>query len=402
MNITVTNEMTEEVLGPFELSNDMKLMDLFALLDFREEKQALWHNRKELTSSDNEKTLEELGFADNDLLILRRKTMSNQFQGLTNDLSDDEFVEMMRNSLQHNPSLRSNMSISGVEHIINDRQMFKELLGPMLLRRRAQFQGQNPFSTSSYDYDSLVSNPSIPQNQMNEILNQREIDEQLRSAMEYTPEVFTSVHMLYINLEINGHPVKAFVDSGAQTTIMSTALAEITDLTKYIDKRFRGIAMGVGKGEIVGKIHTAQIKIESQYLPCSFTVLETSVQMLLGLDMLKRYQACIDLKHNVLKIANVETPFLPEHQIPAEIEASANSINPQSSIAADAEQNEFDKTASKTQHVPVTLPNAKSGKHYPDTVIKQLMDLGFSRSEVVKALDQTGGNPDYAAAFLFQ
>lgn len=43
------------------------------------------------------------------------------------------------------------------------------------------------------------------------------------------------------------------------------------------------------------------------------------MDVLLGLDMLKRHQCCIDLKKNVLYIgsANHSTSFLSEHELPA-------------------------------------------------------------------------------------
>jgi hypothetical protein len=56
-------------------------------------------------------------------------------------------------------------------------------------------------------------------------------------AMEYNPEAFARVVMLYVDCEVNGSPIKAFVDSGAQSTIMSQPTAQRLGLMRLIDYR---------------------------------------------------------------------------------------------------------------------------------------------------------------------
>lgn len=89
-----------------------------------------------------------------------------------------------------------------------------------------------------------------------------------------------------------------------------------TNWKKY---RFSGIAKGVGVQKIIGRVHVAQIEIENVFLLTSFSVLEDqSMDMLLGLDMLKRHQCTIDLQRNLLRIGTTgtETTFLPENELP--------------------------------------------------------------------------------------
>jgi DNA damage-inducible protein 1 len=222
--------------------------------------------------------------------------------------------------------------------------------------------------------------------------------------------------MLYIDVEVNGHKVKAFVDSGAQATIMSPACAEACGIMRLVDKRFAGIARGVGTAAILGRVHSAQIKIGTLFLPCSFTVMEgKDVDLLLGLDMLKRHQACIDLAKDKLVIQGVEVSFLGEADIPKGMEEEraeepqvagpgGTTIGGRSGVVSGPSTSSASAQPATSNPVAASAsaPPTAAEPQFPQESIDQLVALGFSRDEAVNALAACGGNVEYAAGLLFQ
>lgn len=100
--------------------------------------------------------------------------------------------------------------------------------------------------------------------------------------------------MLYIPMEINNYKFQAFVDTGAQSTIVSMEFAKRANIAKDIDDRFQGVAIGVGQTKIVGRIHAAKIRIDNRAtVECSLQVLDhLDMGFLLGIDMLKKHRVC--------------------------------------------------------------------------------------------------------------
>lgn len=236
--------------------------------------------------------------------------------------------------------------------------------------------------------------------------------------------VFGRVHLLYINVEVNGHRIKALVDSGAQATIMSPECSDTCGISRLIDKRFAGVARGVGTAKIIGRVHSAQIKLGNLFLPSSFTVMEgKSVDLLLGLDMLKRYQATIDLAKGSLIIQGEDIPFLGEADIPKEEEAvleeptvpgpSGTQIGSRSGAVVAAPETSQPQQASQPTPAPApvstsapTSTQAPSGNpSSPPGItpahIDSLVAMGADRAHAIQALQAAEDNVEVAAGLIF-
>lgn len=523
MNITLSfdSELADREFIPVEVSGDMSMDDFMAYIEAEstipQSSQILIFKGEAIptgTDAQKQATLIQVGFTNGDMVLVRdirkvaeagsaqRKPFGAQSGTASGGVggnhvaanessssssaaasssaggpqqlqsgSDYERLyaefERIRNHILSNPVIRSGVyqQYPHLESVVNDPVAFRNA---MLQIEQERVESEKKKQEAM---KKLHDDPFDPESQeiILRAIREEAIMENFNAAMENNPEAFASVTMLFIDTVVNRHHVKAFVDSGAQATIMSPDCAEACGIAHLIDKRFQGMAMGVGTAKILGRIHSVPVNIGGQFLDTSFTVMEgKGVDFLLGLDMLKKHRAVIDLRENKLQIADIEVSFLPEAEIPntglfsqahknaqsdgvsdpigsgvpapslknnvqGESNSSLGASNasrgahagpgpssqsrPQvptasssSSSAATASrqpaapQSTIPKpssASSSAQHLfPAAQPSPRQTS-YPENDISSLMGLGFTREQVIEALNLSGGNVEHAAAILF-
>ncbi|CAM9486476.1 unnamed protein product, partial [Ectocarpus fasciculatus] len=258
------------------------------------------------------------GVSDGDLLVCSRKGKKSRvsIQDIPGDITPEALLAMVE---QH-PHLMQQLNSADPE--LGEKVASKDLTSLRMFMMMRNMQRHKRDYEVRQEREKIFADPDNPEHQakIEEAIRQQNIAASMEVAMEEIPESFGRVIMLYVDIEINGMGIKAFVDSGAQSTIMSVRCAERCNLMRLVDRRYAGEARGVGTAKISGRIHIAQMKIGTQFIPISITVMESNdVDFLLGLDNLKRHSCIIDLSRNVLKVGDSpdgEVPFLSEKDLP--------------------------------------------------------------------------------------
>merc|ERR1719277_659441 len=145
------------------------------------------------------------------------------------------------------------------------------------------------------------------------------------------------------------------------------------------------------------------------------------MDMLLGLDMLKKHQCTIDLKRNVLVIGTTgtETPFLSEADLPpcARLSSQVNEEDVVRSSAKDAAAEEdrqlaeaiarsasessMDTSESQSSGKAATPAPAPAEGDVNEADVANMMAMGFSREACVQELRNNNGDVNLAVASIF-
>ena len=251
MRLTIASNDSAETIEVCETQSISELKEIISvIMNIPVASQLLSFNSKAMPAN---ATVESIGAKDGDMLFVQKMNLNFQMPDVAaiapQQSAHAETLERMRELKSNIPVMARLAKENPPLHAAvtsNDVAAFTRTLADMDKARRAnetrrqmaiQRLNANPFDVEA-------------QREIEEAIRQENVERNLEMAMEYSPEAFARVCMLYVSAEVNGVKVCAFVDSGAQSTIMSIKCAERCGIMRLVDKRFAGMAVGVGTAKV--------------------------------------------------------------------------------------------------------------------------------------------------------
>ncbi|KAG8346412.1 putative Aspartyl protease gag polyprotein putative aspartyl protease Retroviral aspartyl protease [Trypanosoma vivax] len=183
-------------------------------------------------------------------------------------------------------------------------------------RIRELFEANAP-AVPSHNVGLLDEMSPEAQSYILEQISRRNVEENFETALAFAPETLINVNMLFVECEINKVKIKALVDTGTQASIISAAAAERCGLMRLVDRRMACILQGIGEQQSLGRIHMVHANVSGLHICMSLTVLEhKNLDLVLGLDTMKRHRMVIDLNVNCLRVGDTLVPLLPDSELP--------------------------------------------------------------------------------------
>lgn len=108
----------------------------------------------------------------------------------------------------------------------------------------------------------------------------------------------SSTHMCLIPCTIGDITVEMLVDTGAQSSIISAPLVTQLGLSNRLDRSYQGVAAGVGRAKISGRIRNVVCAFGDGHVEflMDFMVLDISeLLVIIGLDQMRKYNCLVDV-----------------------------------------------------------------------------------------------------------
>ncbi|KIL70360.1 hypothetical protein M378DRAFT_619573 [Amanita muscaria Koide BX008] len=343
------------------------------------------------------------------MLLLRRRVMSASGRPIEQD------SEMMRLQILGNPELMRQLQQTQPElasAVQSNPTRFAELLRQtrerqyeveMARQRELELLNADPFDVEA-------------QRRIEEAIRQHAVIENMEHALEYSPESFGRVTMLYEPGMRRSLRYYAFSGSTIRWNCSWSRDCKNSRTSTQCSTQIIRLVPSLRL-----HYHGGQSTMSIFYILLTLRTQGRDVDLLLGLDMLKAHQACVDLQKNVLRIQGREVRFLSEHELPdkarepnwqdQELLLGDNPTGPAASSASTSsapdatrsqQQQSFPGGGRTLGNTPASgAVGQPANSRHPEDKVKILMDLGVTREQAISLLDAANGNVDVAASMLF-